>query len=171
MHENDREAAVREVARIVSGGSVEDQVDKETSLPDEPVARVDIAAVLGRIKTPEFATEYRRLEASTLALQTAADQQLATLHSLEGGYAPDRAVSAAGRVLGNTEYAYDHACWRLRMKALTALIGPPSPVAHLSWPERIALGFHQDRSLRDYTDEDVAVIAANVDARLYPPST
>lgn len=166
MQENDREAAVREVARIVRGASIEEQLAQAAPPPGETVARVDVAGVLERLRTPEFATEYRRLEASTLALQTEADQQLATLRSLERGYAPDQEVSAAGRVLGNTEYAYDYACWRLRMKALTALIGPPSPVAHLSWPERIAIGFHKDRSLRDYTDEDVAAIAANVEARL-----
>ena len=79
-------------------------------------------------------------------------------------------MSAAGRVLGNTEYAYDYACWRLRMTALGALIGPASPVASLSWPDRIALGFRKDRELGDYTDEDVAVIATNVEARLSRPS-
>lgn len=166
MQESDREAAVREVSRIVRGSSIEDQVPQASPRPDKTVTRVDIAGVLERIRTPEFATEYRQLEASTLALQTKADQQLATLRGLERGDAPDRAVSAAGRVLGNTEYAFDFACWQLRMKALMALAGPPSPVAQLSWPERIAIGFRKDCSLADYTDEDVAAIAANVEARL-----
>ena len=166
MHESDREAALREVARIVSGRAIGEAGPQGTSPPDGTVPRVDIAGVLQRIRTPEFAFEYRQLEASTLALQTTADQQLATLRSLERDDAPDRAVSAAGRVLGNTEYAYDHACWRLRMKALTALASPPSPAAQLSWPERIAIGFRRDCSLGDYTDEDVAAIAANVEARL-----
>lgn len=166
VQESDREAAVREVSRIVRGSSIEDQVAQARSRPDATVVRVDVAGVLERIRTPEFAAEYRQLEASTLALQTKVDQQLATLRSLERDEAPDRAVSAAGRVLGNSEYAYDYACWRLRMTALLVLAGPPSPAAQLSWPERIAIGFRKDCSLADYTDEDVAAIAANVEARL-----
>jgi hypothetical protein len=169
MQENDREAAVREVARIVRGSSTEDHVAQAPPRPDATVPRVDIAGVLERIRTPESAIEYRQLEAATLALQTKADQQLATLRSLERDYARDQEVSAAGRVLGNTEYAYDHACWRLRMKALSALMGPTSPVARMSWTERIAIGFREDRMLPDYTDEDVAAIAANVEARLSRP--
>lgn len=170
VQENDGEDAVREVERIVSGSSIEDHLAQATPRLDETVARVDIAGVLERIRTPESAIGYRQLEASTLALQTKADQQLATLRSLERDYAPDREVSAAGRVLGNTEYAYDYACWRLRMKALSAFMGPTSPVARLSRPERIAIGFREDRDLRDYTDEDVSAIAANVEARLSGPS-
>jgi len=170
VQEKDGEAAVREAARIMRGSSFEDHPAQATPRLDETVARVDIARVIERIRTPESATEYRQLEASTLALQTKADQQLATLRSLERDYAPAREVSAAGRVLGNTEYAYDYACWRLRMKALGAFMGPTSPVARLSWPERIAIGFREDRELRDYTDEDVAAIAANVEARLSGPS-
>jgi len=94
---------------------------------------------------------------------------LCSPHSLERADAPDREVAAAGRELGRTEYAYDYECWRLRMKALTALAGAPSPVAQLTWPERIAIGFRTDRSMRDYTDEDVVAIAANVQTRLSPP--
>ncbi len=129
MEYHDAEAAVREVLRIVSAPSNEANPTAATAHTDMPVARVDIAGVLARIRTPEFGVEYRQLEASTLALQTKADQQLATLHSLERADAPDREVAAAGRELGRTEYAYDYECWRLRMKALTALAGPPSPAA------------------------------------------
>ena len=169
MQEHDAAAAVREVSRIVRAGSIEAALPPEAARSDAAVVRVDVASVLARIRTPEFATEYRQQEASTLALQTKADQQLATLRSLEHADAPDREVSAAGRALGHTEYAYDFACWRLRMTALMALAGPPSPVAQLTWPERIAIGFRTDRSMRDYTDEDVVAIAANVQTRLSPP--
>ncbi len=169
MQDNDAEAAVREVLRIVRVPATEANLPQAMAHPDATVVRVDIAGVLGRIRTPEFAIEYLQLEATTLALQTKSDQQLATLRSLERGCAPDREVAAAGRALGETEYAYDYACWRLRMKALTALAGAPSPVAQLTWPERIAIGFRTDRSMRDYTDEDVVAIAANVQTRLSPP--
>jgi hypothetical protein len=169
VQDNDGEAAVREVARMMGGNAIDAEMAQLTHL-DETTATVDIAAVLDRIRTPKWATEYRQLQASALALQTKADQQLATLRSLERDYASDRKVSAAGRVLGNTEYAYDYACWQLRMTALSALMGPTSPIASLSRPEKIALGFREDRALRDYTDEDVAAIAANVDARLSKPS-
>jgi hypothetical protein len=165
VQENDSEAAVREVARIVRSSSIDNDLAAAPPPLDEAVARVDIAGVLERIRG-ESAREYRQLEASTFALQTMVDQQLSTLHRLERDYAPDREVSAAGRVLGDAEYAYDYACWRLRMKALKALMGPTSPVAGLTWPERIAIGFRKDRDLRDYTDNDVAAIAANVEARL-----
>jgi hypothetical protein len=170
VQDNDGEAAVREVARMMGGNAIDAEMAQLTHL-DETTATVDIAAVLDRIRTPKWATEYRQLQASALALQTKADQQLATLRSLERDYASDRKVSAAGRVLGNTEYAYDYACWQLRMTALSALMGPTSPIASLSRPEKIALGFREDRALRDYTDEDVAAIAANVDARLSKPSS
>ena len=169
MQEDDGKAAVREVARMMGGNPIDANDAPPTHL-DETGARVDIAGVLDRIRAPRWATEYRQLEASALALQTKADQELATLRTLERDYASDRKVSAAGRVLANTEYAYDYACWQLRMKALSALMGPTSPVASLSRPEKIALGFRADRALRDYTDEDVAAIAANVDARLSRPS-
>lgn len=155
MQENDGDAAVRESARVM-GRSVVDANTAQAS-PDlaEMEARVDVAAVLERIRTPQWAIEYRELEASKLALQSQADQQLAALRSLQRDDAPDRDVSVAGRVLGSTEYAYDDVCFRLRMTAIGAFIGPTSPVASLSWPERIKLGFRADRKLRDYTDEDV----------------
>jgi hypothetical protein len=170
VQENDAEAAVREVSRILRAPSTQGNLPKVTEHSAASAVRVDIAGVLGRIRTPAFAIEYRQVEASTLALQTKTDQQLATLRSLERACAPDSEVAAASRTLGESEYAYDYACWRLRMKALTALAGAPSPVAQLTWPERIAIGFHRDRSMRDYTDEDVVVIAANVQTRLSPPS-
>src|SRR5207249_2252687 len=150
VQDNDVEAAVREVSRIVRAPSTEANPPKATAQSAAPVGRVDIAGVLGRIRTPQFAIEYLQLEASTLALQTKSDQQLATLRSLERDCAPDREVAAASRALGESEYAYDYSCWRLRMKALTALAGAPSPVAQLTWPERIAIGFRPDRSMRDY---------------------
>ena len=166
VQENDGEAAVREVARMMGGSPIDAHVPQPANL-NETGARVDIAGVLERIRTPQWVREYRQLEASTLALQTKADQQLATLRTLERDNASEGQVSAAGRVLGNTEYAYDYACWQLRMTALGALIGPTSPVASLSWRERIALGLREDRELGDYTDEDVAVIATNLEARLF----
>jgi hypothetical protein len=169
VQETDAEAAVREVSRIVRAPPTQGNLPKTKADSAATAARVDIAGVLGRIRTPAFALEYLQLEASTLALQTKTDQHLATLRSLERACAPDREVAAASRTLGESEYAYDYSCWRLRMKALTALAGA-SPVAQLTWPERIAVGFHRDRSMRDYTDEDVVVIAANVQARLSPPS-
>lgn len=170
MQENDAGAAVREVQRIVRGSPIADDASQAAPRLNEPMGRVDIAAVVERIRTRESAAEYRELEASTLALQTKADQQLATLRGLERGNASGREVSAADRALGNTEYAYDDACWQLRMKALSALMGPTSPIARLSWPEKIAIGFREDRDLGDYTDEDIATIAASVEARLSEPS-
>jgi hypothetical protein len=166
VQENDGDAAVREAARVMGRSVVGANTAQATPHLTETVARVDVARVLERIRTPQWAIEYRELEASKLALQSKADQQLAALRSLERDDAPDREVSAAGRVLGGTEYAYDDVCFRLRMTAIGAFIGPTSPVASLSWPERIKLGFRADRRLREYTDEDVAAIAANVEARL-----
>src|SRR5205809_5231227 len=103
VEDHDAEAAVREVSRIVCTPSNEANPAAATAHTDMPVVRVDIAGVIARIRTPEFGVEYRQLEASTLALQTKADQQLATLHSLERADAPDREVAAAGRELGHTE--------------------------------------------------------------------
>ena len=73
MQENDGEAAVRAVARMMRGSVIDTHVAQRTHL-DETGARVDIAGVLDRIRTPQWATKYRELEASTLALQTQAEE-------------------------------------------------------------------------------------------------